>query len=295
VSSSGYGAPERGGELPVRIRPKPELLRATIDYDAPTGDIPIGVIVPFDFGIDWQYWRYVPPGVSLHFTRTPYLRKSVGIELARDVGRPTVAARATRTLSALEPAVVAYACSSGSFVNGVAGDIELRRAMLEAGAKRAVTTSGAMASAFRACGVTKVGLASPYVARLAAKFGDFVDEAGFEAVSNVHLGLTRGIVNVSKATIGDLVRAAARPEAEAVFVSCTGLRTLGMIASLEEEVGVPILTSNQVTLWDSLRAADALPVGAETRDDPVLGDASPMARATELLLPAASEARRVAG
>jgi maleate isomerase len=285
LGSSGPEAPRLG-------RPKPERLWVVLDEEEPTADIPIGVIVPFDFGVDWQYWQYVPQGVSLHFTRTPYLRKSVGIELARDVSRASVVKKATRTLNALDTHVVAYACSSGSFVNGVAGEVGLRQAMLDAGARRAVTTSRAMLDALFACGVENVALASPYTARVATKLADFVEEAGLEVASNVHLGMSRGIAQVNRKTIAELVRRAARPPAEAVFLSCTGLRTLGIVAALEEEVGLPILTSNQVTLWDALRQADALPSEPLDGESPVLGDANPMARSTLLLLRAAAEESR---
>ena len=46
-----------------------------------------------------------------------------------------------------------------------------------------------------------------------------------------------------------------RPEAEAIFISCGALRTLDIIDELEEEVGKPVVTSNQAMLWDTLRLA----------------------------------------
>lgn len=279
------------------MKPPPELFQQSISYDDRSADIPIGVIVPFDFGIDWQYWQYLPTSVSLHFTRTPYLRKSVGIELARDVGRPTMVAKATRTLNALNPAVVAYACSSGSFVLGMAGEARIRQAMFDAGARAALTTSGAMIRALKAAGAHRIAVASPYTKRLAVRLVDFLEEAGFEALSNVHLGLATGIVDVSHATIAELVRRAYRDDADALFVSCTGLRTLGMVSELENEISCPIFTSNQVTLWESLLLAGALPAAPiEEVEGPILGDGAPMARSTRILLEVArTEIREAAG
>ncbi len=271
----------------------PELYREGIEYDAPGSEIRIGVVVPFDFGLDWEYWRYLPEGVALYFTRTPHLRRGVGIELAKDVGKPSVVARGTRALGALDPAVTVYACSSGSFVRGVAGDQEIRRAMFEAGARRAVTASGAMVDALRACGVTRVAVATPYTKSLTLLLGDFLEETGFDPVSLVHLGLKEGIAGVSRSTVANLIRSAGRAGAEGIYLSCTGLRTYGIIAELEEELGLPILTSNQVTLWAGLREADAIPLDpAQEVPGRVLGGGEPMARSTALLLEAARHQAR---
>jgi arylmalonate decarboxylase len=51
-----------------------------------------------------------------------------------------------------------------------------------------------------------------------------------------------------------LVRRVDRPDAQAIFVSCTDLRVLELVDMLEEELRKPVLTSNQVTLWAILEA-----------------------------------------
>lgn len=258
---------------------------ASIEYEPESPAVRIGVVVPFDFGLDWEYWAYLPADVELHFTRTPYLNKPVGLALARAVSRGQVVARATRSLAALQPAVTVYACSSGSFVDGVAGERRLHQVMLDAGAHRAITSAGAIVDALRAIGAQRVSVATPYDRRLTHKLVDFLDEAGFETPSATYLGLRRDMSRLSKRTIGDLVRAAAHPDADAVFVSCTALRTRGMIVELEQELGCPILTSNQVTLWAALAAAQALPTDPTSEVKGwVLGGGDPMAESTEMLL-----------
>jgi maleate isomerase len=255
-----------------------------IEYDEETL-VRIGVVVPFDFGLDWEYWGYLPSAVELHFTRTPYLDKPVGVGLARAVARPKVIERATRSLAALRPAVTVYACSSGSFVDGPAAEERIRQTMLAAGTADAVTSAGAMVEALRAVEAQRVAVATPYDRRLTDRLVDFLGESGFDVPSVTHLGMRHDIARVAKPTIAQLVKAAAHPDADAVFLSCTSMRSRGMIAELEREIGCPILTSNQVTLWAALARADALP------DDPtsevkgwVLGGGDPMAESTELLL-----------
>jgi maleate isomerase len=269
------------------LPPVPQRFGEVIEFDEPSRDIPIGVIVPFDFGLDWEYWGYLPEGVSLYFTRTPHLRHPVGLELARDVGKPVMVKRMTKTLLALDPAVVVYACASGSFVRGVHGEEELRAAILEAGAHKAVSSSGAMLEALRALGAERIAIATPYTKSLSLRLAAFLHQAGFEVASLVYLGLKTGIVNVSRSTVANLIRGAARSDADAVFVSCTGLRTLGIVAELEEEIGLPILQSNQVTLWQALKDAQALPLDPTYEPGRILGGGTPMARSTAMLLEAA--------
>jgi maleate isomerase len=58
-----------------------------------------------------------------------------------------------------------------------------------------------------------------------------------------------------------LVRDTNRADAQAVFISCTNLPTYDVIAALEAELGKPVLTANQVTMWSSLTTAGRKAVG----------------------------------
>jgi maleate isomerase len=249
--------------------------RRLIEYDAPDTQTPIGVIVPFDFSLDWEYWSYLPDDVSLHFTRTPHMRCEVGVRLARGVGRPGVVARAGRTLSSVEPSATLYACSSGSFVDGVRGEQAIRDAMIDAGCTAAVTTAGATVDALRLTGMQRIAVVAPYTALLTARLTSFLEEAGFDVVSAHHMGLTNDISRVSKHTIADLVRQADDAEADAVLVSCTALRTWGILCDLEGELGRPVFTSNQVSLWGVLRAAGVLGSASGPPDAWTLGGSEP--------------------
>ena len=278
--------------MPVALRmQRPQPYRWEIEFDHPGQEVSIGVVVPFDFSLDWEYWKYLPPEVELHFTRTPHVNGQVGVALAKALWRPTVAVKATKSLLPVNPRVVLYACSSGSFVKGVAGERELRAAMAETGVPRVVTSSSAMVDALRMTGRQKVAVVSPYTERLTSLLVDFLEEAELDVTSANFLGLNRGMSTVSKATIADLVHQADDDtEAEAVFVSCTALRTYGIVAQLERELERPVFTANQVSLWAALLAAGALP---RTRTDAepewVMGDADPVARSTRLLISAAQQ------
>jgi maleate isomerase len=225
----------------------------------------VGVVTPFDMALDRELWRWVPEEVSLYVTRTPHVAEPVSIELAEAVSDEADVASATRDVLAAEPPVVAYACTSGSFVHGVDGERRLVRAMRGAGAPAAVTTSGALLEALAALGVRGVAVATPYVENVTARLHGFLAEAGVATVSSAHLGLDADIWKVPYETTAQLIREADSPQADAVFVSCTNLPTYDLVAPLEHELGKPVLTANQVTLWAALRIADTAAVGPGQR------------------------------
>lgn len=218
-------------------------------------EVGIGLVAPYDLVLDREYWRWLPDEASLYITRTHFLHLPVSVEMAHAVGDAEVVARATRDLSTAEPEVVVYACTSGSFVGGLEGERKLREAMEDAGARRAVTTSGALVEALEALGVDRLSVGTPYNAEVSEKLSDFLGEAGREVVSNAFLGLTGSIFRVRRETVMSLALAADHPDAEAVFLSCTNLRTLDVLSEASERLGKPVLSANQVTMWAALRAA----------------------------------------
>jgi maleate isomerase len=221
----------------------------------------IGVIIPYDFALDRELWRWVPAQVSLHLTRTPYQDIPVSVAQAIVVGDRGTVARCTRDLLVVEPAAVAYGCTSGSFIGGLAGEAALVTAMVEAGAPRAVTTSGAVIAAAHALGIKTMAVVTPYDEAVGAKLRTYLSEAGVEITANSNMGLTGRIWTVPYEVTADLARRTAQSGGDAVFLSCTNLPTYDLIASLEQELGVPVLTANQVTMWAVLAAAGVAAVG----------------------------------
>jgi maleate isomerase len=221
----------------------------------------VGVIIPYDFALDRELWRWVPAQVSLHLTRTPYQDIPVSVAQAMAVGDRGTVARCTRDLLVVEPAAVAYGCTSGSFIAGLAGEAALVAAMVEAGAPRAVTTSGAVIAAAHALGIKTMAVVTPYDEAVGAKLLAYLSEAGVEITANNNMGLTGRIWTVPYEVTADLARRTAQNGGDALFLSCTNLPTYDLIHSLEQELGVPVLTANQVTMWAVLAAAGVEAVG----------------------------------
>lgn len=225
----------------------------------------LGVVVPHDMALDRELWRWAPTDVTLHITRTAFRAEPVTLDLIGTISEADVVAAAARDVSAVRPGVVAYACASGSFVRGMAGERQLVEAMCTAGAPAAVTTSGAVLMALHHLGVHRVAVATPYHPSLTAPLDAFLTEAGHELTGGAHLGLTSQIWTVPYETTADLVRRADTVHAEAVFVSCTNLATYDLVADLEAELGKPVVTANQVTMWAALRVLGRRATGPRQR------------------------------
>ncbi|MCW2759781.1 MAG: Asp/Glu racemase [Nocardioidaceae bacterium] len=212
----------------------------------------IGVVVPYDMALDREMWRWAPYDVSLHFTRTPYLDLDVTLEMVESVGDLAIIRQCARDLCATEPEVYLYACTSGSFAGGLQHEAQITQALTRDD-RPGITTSGALLQALRALDVSAIAVATPYTVEITERLVAFLDEAGLEVVEVAQLRRTRDIWKIPCAETRDLVRAADSPAADAVFVSCTNLPTYDVIEALEDDLGKPVLTANQVTMWAGLR------------------------------------------
>ncbi|MFJ5263644.1 decarboxylase [Streptomyces sp. NPDC088387] len=222
----------------------------------------VGVVAPFDFALDRELWRWVPDDVSLHLTRTPFVPVEVSLDLARLVSEHETLGDAVRTLNAVAPEVVAYACTSGSFVDGMAGESAMCAAMTLAGEVPSITTSGALLDALRELGVRRPALVTPYTGSVTRALERYLAEAGITVTGCAFMGLTRHIWKVPYRDVVDMARRAVRPgESDALFLSCTNLPTYDVIPQLEAELRIPVVSANQVTMWGALRRLGTRAVG----------------------------------
>ena len=84
------------------------------------------------------------------------------------------------------------------------------------------------------------------------KLIDFLAAHGIETVNSVALNLPVNHSIVPQDDILDAARRADRPDADAVFISCTGQRLNAYLDGIEASLGKPVLAANQVTAWHAL-------------------------------------------
>jgi maleate cis-trans isomerase len=211
----------------------------------------VGLIIPsVNATIEPEFAWIAPHGVSFHVARIA-LRDTTPEGLREmNAGVETAAA----LLASLSPDAVAYACTSGSFLEGR----ERLHAQVDAIAAivgcPVVATSAALIDALHALGVRRLALATPYLDAINAIERAFLEDHDFEVVSVRGLGLSGAAIReVRPERVFELAREADCDRADAVFISCTDLRALEVVEALEDVLQKPVLTSNQVTLWSLMR------------------------------------------
>jgi len=218
----------------------------------------LGLIVPPTNTVNEGEWmRLMPDGVTFHTHRMPLHPQASTPE-----GRAELLQDLDGVVGLLKQAnvdVVAYACTAGSMmnpVNGLPDEISARSGVV------AVTTSAAIVAALKALGACSLSVATPYHDALNAHEIHFLEENGFQVLKLVGLGIGAGgpseypqIARTPLDRVEETVRAAFVPGCDAILITCTDFPTLPLIARLEAEFGVPVVTSNQATLWASLRRA----------------------------------------
>lgn len=230
-------------------------MQNTLESMLPPGPVAlsrIGVIVPYDMVLDHEMGRWAQGRADLYFTRTPFDPSDVTIVQAERLSRPGMITETARRISAASPDCCIYACTSASFVHGVAGERELVSAVRAGGLPHLVTAAGAILAALSALKATRVAVAAPYTAAVTQRFSDFLSEGGLEVVRASMLGLAGEIWKVPYARTAELIASADSPEADAVVVACTNLPTYHLIAPLEEYLGKPVVTANQAAMWAAL-------------------------------------------
>lgn len=152
---------------------------------------------------------------------------------------------------------IMWACTSGSFVYGWHGARQQAAHVAEFTGVPASSTSLAFVSACRALGVTAVAVAASYPDDLAQHFTRFLAEsdAGVEVVSDRSNDIaTAGEVGLlGREQVIAMIRDADQADAEAILVPDTAMHSLRWLDDLEHSVGKPVLTANQVTVWEGLR------------------------------------------
>jgi maleate cis-trans isomerase len=122
----------------------------------------------------------------------------------------------------------------------------------------ASSTSLAFARAARVLGVRRVAIAATYPGDVTALFVQFLAHAGLEVVrTSSHDVYTAAEVGTfGRERLLEMAASGDDPDAEAVLMPDTALHTVDHLDAVEERLGKPVLTANQVSAWEGLRLVD---------------------------------------
>ena len=202
-----------------------------------------------------EYTRAMPEGVAVYAAPIVLPRGEVTPAALAEMLAEDQLEHAAELLVWADVDVIVFACTTGSLVHGVGWDRELVGRIERASGRSATTTTTAVLDALRAVGASSLAVATPYIEELNAIESRFLEASGFRVAGIAGLGCATDaeIGRLEPADAVSLVERVDCSDADAIFISCTNFHCLPAIASLERQIGKPVVTSNLAGAWAALR------------------------------------------
>lgn len=209
----------------------------------------LGIIVPsWNTMMEYETQRMAGNGTSIHTMRIPHTADTE----ENVIWMGTQVPAAAKLLAHAKVDVICYGCTGGGFVKGPGYDQQLTEEIKGATGITGTTTIVGVMDALRSFGAKRLCVASPYEPWLNERLRDFLTKSGFEVLAIKGLG-TQAHSSVKSEDVEALVMSVDRPDAQAIFISCTNFGTLDIIESLEKKLGKPVVTSNSASMWKMMR------------------------------------------
>ncbi len=212
------------------------------------------ILLSTDFTLERDISRIIPPDAVATFINRVSYDNPMTVENLAAIEAGLVQA-AIDILPGVQLDAIAFACTSGSIAIGP----DKVFARLDEG-QPGVPSTTPITAAIDGCkhlDISKIAVLTPYHDEVNQPILNFVEANGIEVLrmSTFDLDSDIDVARIpSKAIIQAAIEADHR-DAQAVFLSCTALRSSECIAELEDRLGKPVLTSNQAMLWRALRLA----------------------------------------
>ena len=211
------------------------------------------IVLSGDLACEHDLFNMTPEGVGISFTRLKTDDYTTNETLAAHVNQ--LAEAASRIQPDVKPDVISYCCTSGSIV---IGEEEVKRQIaIGAPYTKPMSLVTGVVSALNAVQAKKIVIGTPYLDEINAREKEFFISKGFEILRMEGLNLETGI-EFGKVTPDFWNKFSLEidcDDADAVFLSCTGIRSLDIIEKVEAQINKPVITSNQAQMWSALRLA----------------------------------------
>lgn len=196
--------------------------------------------------------RLSPPAEA-RIVHTPVTEDAHRVDALLEIGTVETLTIGARELRGQTLGAVIWACTSGSFVRGLEGALRQAKQLEQFLGVPASSTSLAYLEALATLGISRVAIAASYPDDVTEHFCGFLSETGIQVVA------TSGEQIITAAEVGTLgpdrviamAEAADHPDAQALLVPDTALHTSELLEALEQRLGKPVLTANQVSVWQA--------------------------------------------
>lgn len=211
----------------------------------------VGLIIPSSNRmVEQEMAHHYPEGVIVHVNRL----RMTG---PQKVPLPQLMPRITEAAAALVDAkcdVVTFHCTANSTDEGTEGEANILAALKQAGAPRASSTATAVRRALDVFGARRIVLITPYSQAVTDHEAHFFTGLGIEVLTakGYDLGSSDAYCAAPPSFWRDKTLEARHPKADLYFVSCANTSAFDVIAELEAKLERPVITSNQVVVWDQI-------------------------------------------
>jgi arylmalonate decarboxylase len=207
------------------------------------GEPLLGLVSPVDLTVPPEAAAMYPAGVR-------FQQEGVGLKTMTPAGYDQVLERIApfaKSLADQGAQAIVLMGTSLSFYKGAAFNRELTQRITQASGRPATTMSTAVIEGLRSVGGRRLAVATAYDDEVNRRLQAFLHEEGFEVLAIKGLGIQK-VEDIRNVTQDGLLKfsagvAASAPGAEALLVSCGGLRTLDLIAPLEQQCRIPVVSS----------------------------------------------------
>ena len=209
----------------------------------------VGLIVPSSNTVaEVDFYRHLPETATLHTARM-HLDEVTPDEEAVMLDEHLPGA--ITDLATLRPDVVVFGCTSAGALRGNASERELIAQIGERTGARTISVAAAVRNATAARRAQRVGVLTPYVDALNDKIQSSLEQEGLDVVGVRGMGITANaeIGAVEPERIAEFASDEfAGAELELLFVSCTNFRALEARERIEQDLELPVVTSNHAAL-----------------------------------------------
>lgn len=217
----------------------------------------IGVMVPStNTTCEADFQMVAPRGYTVHGQRLWLTNDALGEDGM--VRMNAEIESGARYLATARVDAISYGCTTGSFFKGPGWDREMIALIERAAGVPAVATSPSVVAALGFFGARRISVATPYPEWNNQWLRAYLTAQGFE-VLNLEAEPTaaragnQGINDQDPAVVVDFASRACRPDADALLCSCTAWRSVEAVEEIERRTGKPVVTSNQASIWMTLR------------------------------------------
>ncbi|HKR43601.1 MAG TPA: hypothetical protein VJU59_28645, partial [Paraburkholderia sp.] len=160
-------------------------------------------------------------------------------------------------LKDLSPDAVVFNCTGASVAHGAQGDALLVTRLGERLGLPATNTMVAIKQALTALRADRLLHVCPFADEFSRIERESLEASGHVVARTVSLGFTdaKEAALMTPERIAAIVREQIDADIGAVLLSCANVRAFEAADELEAALGMPVVTSNQATLWAVLRLA----------------------------------------